>query len=140
MSNANTPEWVYFVMHGSTATLRRYDAKKAGDRNTQTEYKAQCGQWDKSIMTIFGAEAYIKQGKATLANEFGSALEEAPEVSLALQLHKEVTDPKTGFTYKLDASGAVLTKAPNSSSFYAAPCNAHTIRAVISLGLVEVPS
>lgn len=129
------PEWVYFVYRGHTGTIRRYDAKKAGDHTAPTEYKTHGGVWEQSAMTMFGVEACIKQGGVIITNEFGSALAKAPEER---QEEGVVTDPATGTTYKLDSHGAILSRAPHSASFYAAPCNVHIIEAVIRLGLVGV--
>lgn len=133
---AQSDEWVYFVFKGSPSDRHRF-RRDAADHAGCESYRPREG-WIPSRMPVSLPRMLMCDGLAWLTDEDGSPLDETLDVKPAGS--SEVTDPATGTTYKLDGNGAILSRAPHSTSFYAAPCNVHIIEAVIRLGLVVVKS
>lgn len=131
---AQAPEWVYFVMIGTTGTTRRYNASSHNGKE-KTECKGSVGQWYTSTLSIAGAKAKIAEGSALLCNEFGSALEEAPK-----PLERIVTDPETGHQYKLHADGNISRKHVAGYDFLPIYMSAESVITINRLGLLEVCS
>lgn len=134
-SQAETIEWAYFQCLPISGRVSNYRRVNVSCEATDATEILIDGEWEASDMTLADMRSAVSLGQAEwteapkLKMTKPAPVEQGPE--------REVTDPETGHSYRVDKHGTILTRRKGDTSWCAANCNAHTIATLNRLGLLD---